>query len=99
MAYTSKILAGIVAVLVIGFGGWWYMHTSANTMQPSSGQVGMTSGASTPAQTTFNANANGATPSSDTSDSAMAQDATNIDGQMNGLTTDNANTDQGLNSQ
>jgi hypothetical protein len=44
-------------------------------------------------------NTTGGSASSNDSDASMAQDASTIDGQMSGLTSDNASTDQSLNSQ
>ena len=98
MTQTSKITVGVAAILLVVFGVWWYAHTSTTSMMPATTQTGTVAESTTTSASTA-ASATGATPASDTSDAAMAQDAANIDGQMTGLNSDNANTDQGLNSQ
>jgi hypothetical protein len=113
MTNTLKILIAVLVVVVIGgTGAWLYMMqstaqtvatplststTTAGTL-PASATTGVT-GTQGTASAQPAASGSGAVTSSSDSDASLQQDASSIDSQMSGLNSDNASTDQGMNSQ
>ena len=92
MATSSKWIIGVVIVILIILGYWMFSRSA---------QAPMTNTAPTVATTTDRSTV---TPSvsvvanpSDSSDTAINQDLSNIDAQINSLNTDTTNVDQGLN--
>ena len=107
---STKILTGIViVVVVIVLGRWWYVSRqvspTAMDMATSTDMTDMSgmnmAGAQATGQTSQNTAKTAGTVSanaSGNSDAALNQDVNNIDGQMNGLNSDNASADQGINN-
>jgi hypothetical protein len=99
MSTNTKIVTWvIVAVVVIGGGVLWWMHTNQTSMAPTATTTAPTP---TQAQTTPQTQtppSNGISMT-DNSDAALQTDLSNIDSQMNGFSSDNASINQGLNDQ
>lgn len=87
-------IAIIVAVLVIG-GIWWFVSTNMANQQGAAGNANTMTGGNAIATTTTSAPA----LTSGTSNADLNQDLSQIDGQLNGLASDSASVDQGLNDQ
>ena len=91
MSKTSQIVLWvIIGVIVVGGGIWWWAASMNAT-------TGNSAGTNQPVYGNQNS-ASSDTVSTDTSDSAMDQDMTNINAQMNGLSSDSANVDSSMNA-
>ncbi len=87
MSKTLKIVLGVLVIVLIGAGAWWYMgESSTSSSLPATQAQQDAAAAAAPAL------------SQGSSDSDLSQDAKTIDGQMNGLNSDNASIDQGMSS-
>lgn len=94
----TAVLWIILAVVVVGGGIWWWAAsqgqaspTAINT--PSTSQQAAASG------TQQNSGQNAIVSANGNSNAALQTDLSNIDGQMNGFSSDNASINQGLNDQ
>ena len=95
-----KIIIALVVVIAIVAIGWiWYgggsnsVNSTATTItQPSVSTNNQTASA----QNSVSPDAGLTTSASDTSDTALQSDLNSVDGQMNGLNSDNASVDQSL---
>jgi len=79
----TKIITIIVVALLIVAGGWWYVDELNQTNSVPSTFVASTSSSQGNA--------------SDASDASIDQSMASVDGQMNGLNSDSASVDEGLN--
>lgn len=94
---TSKLIIGIVVVLVL-IGGFWLWSEQRATPAPSAANVTPTTGGNTAAQQTNTTGGIIASPN-DASDASLNADLSAIDNQLNGLSADNAAADQSLSTQ
>lgn len=108
MQSTLKVTIGVIVILIIGVGLWWYMggspagmgpaapaNSQNNPPSPDNGQPSMPGSSSMPASS---ANPGASAASTDNSDASLNQDLNTIDSQMKGLNSDTSNVDQGMNS-
>jgi cytoskeletal protein RodZ len=85
MSKTGKVIMWIVIVVIVVGGIWWWVVSQSNVaMAPSNNNSSST------ASTSY--------PQGD-SDQSINQDMTNVNTQMNGLTSDNASVTQSMNDQ
>ena len=92
MSNTGKTILWIVVILVVVGGGiWWWMASHG---------MGSINGAGTSPVTVNNANpsASSSLPQGD-SNQAISQEMTDINAQMNGLSSDTASVNQSMNDQ
>ena len=97
MSKTGKIILWIVVVVIVVGGVWWWMASrngspAAVLMSNNNNNVGMTT------SSTVSGNQSTSYPQGD-SDQSINQDITNLNAQMNGLSSDNASVTQSLNDQ
>lgn len=100
---TKTWILVIAATIIVGLGWWWYMTQSSVNTPPSTAPVESITPPPAP-PTESAANIPGGSTSvnpkvEDTSDAALDQDLSIIDGQMVSLTSDTANVDKGMNDQ
>jgi hypothetical protein len=95
MSKTSKITIGVIIVIIAVI--VWFLMAGKNpvSVQPTS-SAPAPQNAPAPASTSSEGLS---TSPTDTSNAALNQDLTSIDAQLNGLASDSANIDQGLNDQ
>jgi Tfp pilus assembly protein PilO len=84
---SSKAIVVLLIIVLVVLGGYWYMNRDKMPSYISS----QTNGSEVKTSDTLQ------TSSNDSSDAALAKDVTTIGVQMNALSTDSANADQGLN--
>ena len=93
---SKKVIILIVIIVLVVLAGWWFMSQqstsspTANTTSQPANQTPRTNNVS------GNVSANTAISAKDNSDAALNQDLNNVDSQMNGLNSDNANASQSL---
>jgi hypothetical protein len=91
MNSTGKVVIGIIVLLIVAAAGYyWYKSTDTNGT-PSMGTALQVPAPTGNLPTGSNGSAGNTTAKPNTSDTGLAQDATAIDAQMNGLTADTAN--------
>ncbi len=99
MSKTSKIVIWLIIVIIVIAGVLWFVTrgiapsapgTSGTSTTPNSLSVGSIAPPTSSALPT---------PATDVSNAALNEDLTSIDNQLNGLASDSASIDQGLNDQ
>lgn len=105
MSKTAKIAIWvIVIVVVVGGGLWWWsasMNNGSTAMQTTPVTETTPTTPTAPAATPTSTAPSGGTltTGSDTSNAALSADLSQVDGQMNAMSGDNASINQGLNDQ
>jgi flagellar basal body-associated protein FliL len=104
MNSTGKIVAGIIVLIIVVAGAfYWFMHSKSGTPSFTASSTSMTATTSNTASAqsgTIDAAGAAALPGGTSdSDAALQQDTAAIDAQMGGLNTDNTNTSASLNDQ
>ena len=99
MSSTGKITLWVVIILVVVVGGvwWWVASQGAGTnggVAPSTGTAAVVN----PSSASSTASASSSLPQGN-SNQAINQEMTNINAQMNGLSSDTASVNQSLNDQ
>lgn len=97
MLKTSIIVIIVIVVVVVAAGAWWYISLSQHSVSVAPIQqntaVNTNQNSTQPAGSVSSANPQ------DTSDAAINNDLSAIDGQMNNLNADFNNVNQSLNNQ
>jgi hypothetical protein len=103
MTTTGKVIIGIIAAIIIIGGGGYYWYKSMHSMAPvtttapaATNEAAMTG---TAPATNNTANTNALPSGTNNTDASLNQDTAAIDGQMTGLSTDNASANQSVNDQ
>ncbi len=115
MNTTGKIVAGIVVLIIIVAGAfYWYAHSRSGTPSFTASSTSMTATSSMPGMASSTGNAAGTSGNvmtsgsastatlpagSNDSDASLQQDNAAIQAQMSGLDTDNSNTSAAMNAQ
>ena len=97
-----KIIIGLIIVVAVAGGGWWYMTNSSNNPAPAPLPAALVPSQTPiqPAATSTPGTPNTVIiPASGSTDSDLNQEAAEVDTQLNGLVSDNASADKGMNSQ
>ncbi len=90
----KTILWIIIAIVVIG-AVWWWWSMGQTATAPTTGQANQPTSTST----LSNGVSGSGVSATDSSNAALQTDLSNIDGQMNGFSSDNASITQGSNDQ
>ena len=86
MSSTGKLVIGVIVVVLIGLGFWYYSANKGGTAPAAPGSSASPSDAGVLP-----------TSASDNSDAALNQDTAAVDTQLNGLNSDSATVDSSIN--
>ena len=98
MSNTGKIILWVVIAVVVIGGIWWLVAGQSNVATAPSNTASGTAGSPESATTTASTTVSASYPQGN-SNQAIDQSMTNLNTQMNGLTSDNASVTQSLNDQ
>ena len=95
-----KTITGIIVVLAIGAGVWWYFGQQSSSLveNTQTQTLGSNSEQTVSATSTASSSVSNREVSVDSSDAALEQDLNNVDAQMSNLNSDNTNADKDLSS-
>jgi cytoskeletal protein RodZ len=88
MSTSAKIILWLVIIVLVVLGVWWWFSPKSTGTNNSAASQATPSGPAVPSP---------AIVSTGTSDASLNQDLTNIDSELNGLSSDSAAVDQSLN--
>jgi cytoskeletal protein RodZ len=93
MSKGAKIILSIIVVIAVAGGVWWWLMKSGQ-------QTAMnTPTNNTTATNQTQTNTPGSVAANDSSNAGLQASLSNVDGKMNGFSSDNASINQGLNDQ